>query len=136
MKEILLGVDGMSLEDLVAIAREGYKVRLTEESEDQIIHARKMIEKWVTEERVIYGVTTGFGALSDVTISKEDTQRLQENILMSHAAGVGDILDKRNCSCGHGTPHQGSGTGTFGHLSGNSHPHHGSSQPRGLSCCS
>ena len=94
MKEILLGMDGMSLEDLVAIAREGSTVRLTKESKDRIINARKMIEKWVKEERVIYGVTTGFGALSDVTISKEDTQRLQENILMSHAAGVGDILDK------------------------------------------
>jgi len=94
MKEILLGIDGMSLEDLVAIAREGYTVRLTKESKDRIINARKMIEKWVKEERVIYGVTTGFGALSDVTISKEDTQCLQENILMSHAAGVGDILDE------------------------------------------
>jgi len=94
MKEILLGMDGMSLEDLVAIAREGSTVRLTKESEDRIINARKMIEKWVKEERVIYGVTTGFGALSDVIISKEDTQRLQENILMSHAAGVGDILDE------------------------------------------
>jgi histidine ammonia-lyase len=94
MKEILLGMDGMSLEDLVAIAREGSTVRLTKESKGRIIHARKMIAKWVTEERVIYGVTTGFGALSDVTISKEDTQRLQENILMSHAAGVGDLLDK------------------------------------------
>jgi len=93
MKEILLGMDGMSLEDLVAIAREGSTVRLTKESKGRIINARKMIEKWVKEERVIYGVTTGFGALSDVTISKEDTQRLQENILMSHAAGVGDILD-------------------------------------------
>jgi len=94
MKEILLGIDGMSLEDLVAIAREGSTVRLTKESKDRIINARKMIEKWVKEERVIYGVTTGFGALSDVTISKEDTQCLQENILMSHAAGVGGILDK------------------------------------------
>jgi histidine ammonia-lyase len=94
MKEILLGMDGMSLEDLVAIAREGSTVRLTKESKDRIINARKMIEKWVTEEKAIYGVTTGFGALSDVTISKEDTQCLQENILMSHAAGVGDLLDK------------------------------------------
>jgi len=94
MKEILLDMDGMSLEDLVAIAREGSTVRLTKESKARIINARKMIEKWVKEERVIYGVTTGFGALSDVTISKEDTKRLQENILMSHAAGVGDLLDE------------------------------------------
>ena len=94
MKEILLDMDGMSLEDLVSIAREGSTVQLTEKSKDRIINARKMIETWVKEERAIYGVTTGFGALSDVTISKGDTERLQENILMSHAAGVGDILGK------------------------------------------
>jgi len=41
---------------------------------------------------VIYGVTTGFGALSDVTISARDARRLQRNILMSHAAGVGPPL--------------------------------------------
>jgi histidine ammonia-lyase len=93
MKEIFLGSDGMSLDDLVAIAREGYKVRLTKKSEERIINTRKMIEMWVKEERVIYGVTTGFGALSDVTISRKDTQSLQQNILMSHAAGVGDLLD-------------------------------------------
>ncbi|OPX35985.1 MAG: histidine ammonia-lyase, partial [Desulfobacteraceae bacterium 4484_190.2] len=55
---------------------------------------RKLIEHWVQEEKIIYGVTTGFGALSDVIISKEDTWQLQENILMSHAAGVGNALDK------------------------------------------
>jgi histidine ammonia-lyase len=94
MKEILLGIDGMTLEDLVSIAREGSKVRLTRESEEQIVASRKLIEKWVQEEKIIYGVTTGLGALSNVIISKEDTRQLQENILMSHAAGVGNILDK------------------------------------------
>ena len=93
MKEILLGMDGMSLKDLMAIAREGARVRLTRESEERLLNARKLIEKWVHEERTIYGVTTGFGALSEANISKEETRRLQENILMSHAAGVGDILD-------------------------------------------
>jgi histidine ammonia-lyase len=74
MKEIVLGIDGMTLEDLVAIAREGARVRLGKESEQQIVNARKLIEKWVQEERTVYGVTTGFGALSDVTISKEETR--------------------------------------------------------------
>ena len=94
MEEIFLGVDGMTMEDLVAIARYEAKVRLTEESEKRILSTRKLIEHWVQEEKVIYGVTTGFGALSDVIISKEDTWQLQENILMSHAAGVGNPLDK------------------------------------------
>jgi len=94
MEKIYLGVDGMSMEDLVAIARYEAEVRLTEESEKRILSTRKLIEHWVQEEKIIYGVTTGFGALSDVIISKEDTWQLQENILMSHAAGVGNALDK------------------------------------------
>ena len=93
MSEILLGADGMTLDDLVSIARAGAGVRLRKESEKRIVSARKLIEKWVEEGRTVYGVTTGFGALSDVVISKKDTRRLQGNILMSHAAGVGDILD-------------------------------------------
>jgi len=94
MKKIFLGVDKITIQDLVAIARHEAKVQITEESESRILGTRKLIDRWVQEEKTIYGVTTGFGALSDVIISKEDTQRLQENILMSHAAGVGNILDK------------------------------------------
>ena len=94
MRKILLGVDGMTLDDLAAIARRGVKVALSQESEDRIRSARKLIEKWVQEGKIIYGITTGFGALSDVTISRHDTRELQENVLKSHAAGVGRILDE------------------------------------------
>ncbi len=94
MKEILLGVDGMTLEDLVGISRGGAGVRLSAESEEVIREARKLVDTWVEEERVIYGVTTGFGALSTQNISRTDTRRLQENVLMSHAAGVGESLDE------------------------------------------
>ncbi|MBW2311133.1 MAG: histidine ammonia-lyase [Deltaproteobacteria bacterium] len=94
MREILIGIDQMRLEDLVAIARKGARVRLARESEERLINTRKLVEQWVEQERIIYGVTTGFGALSDVKISREETRQLQENILMSHAAGVGDILDE------------------------------------------
>jgi len=93
MKEILLGIDGMTLQDLVCIAREGAKVRLAEVSKNRILEARRLIETWIQQGKTIYGVTTGFGALSDVIISRKDTRRLQENILMSHAAGVGEALD-------------------------------------------
>jgi histidine ammonia-lyase len=93
MKKILLGIDGMTLEDLVRIARHGAKVGLAEASKKRILEARRLVETWIQEGKTIYGVTTGFGALSDVIISQTDTRTLQENILMSHAAGVGDDLD-------------------------------------------
>jgi len=94
MKTIFLGVEGMTLENLAAIAREGIRVQLTADAEKQIQKSRLLIERWVQEERTIYGITTGFGALSDVAISKKDTRRLQKNILMSHAAGVGRPFDE------------------------------------------
>lgn len=94
MEHILLGMEKMTLDDLVAIARQGVGVQLTKASEKRIAKTRKLIEQWVREEKAIYGVTTGFGALSDVTIPNKDSRRLQKNILMSHAAGVGNPLDK------------------------------------------
>ena len=93
MKEIVLGIEGMTLEQLVAIARRGAQVRMAEESIKGIREARELINKWVQEEKIVYGVTTGFGGLSDTVISKKDTRILQQNILMSHAVGVGNFLD-------------------------------------------
>jgi histidine ammonia-lyase len=96
MKTISLGFDGMTLDHLVAIAREGVHVLITEGSKKRLRQTRQLIEKWVEAEKTIYGITTGFGALSDVAISKNDTRKLQDNILMSHAAGVGNPLDEQS----------------------------------------
>ena len=94
MKPIYLGVEGMTLENLIAIARKGTQVQLTADAEKQIQKSRHLIEQWVQDGKRIYGITTGFGALSDVAISKGDTRKLQKNILMSHAAGVGKHFDE------------------------------------------
>ncbi len=94
MEEIIvLHGEGLELTDLVRIARQGAGVAISSESEDRIHKARRLIELWVEKGERIYGVTTGFGALSNVTISYEDTRALQKNILFSHAAGVGRCLD-------------------------------------------
>jgi histidine ammonia-lyase len=93
MKTIALDLDGLTLEELVAVAREGAAVQFAAGAEKRITEGRALIDRWVREEKRIYGVTTGFGALSDVAISSKDTRRLQENILMSHAAGVGNPLE-------------------------------------------
>lgn len=93
VETIRLGTSGMTLEDLVAIARQGARVEATPDAEQRIAATRGLIDQWVAEGRTIYGVTTGFGALSEVTISPKDTRRLQRNILMSHSAGVGPHLD-------------------------------------------
>lgn len=92
MRTIALGMDGMSLDDLASIARQGAVVTLTAGARERIRRAWELVTRWVDEERTVYGVTTGFGALSDVIISKGDTRQLQFNILKSHAVGVGKPL--------------------------------------------
>ena len=78
----------------MAVARRGARVALSEESRTAIRKSRNLVEQWVREGRIVYGMTTGFGALSDVVISKADTRKLQQNVLMSHAAGVGPALEQ------------------------------------------
>lgn len=94
MQTIILGYEGMTLEDVIAIARGKAPVAITPAAVQRINQTRNLIDRWVNAEKRIYGVTTGFGALSDVAISAADTRQLQENILKSHAAGVGDHLEE------------------------------------------
>ena len=123
MKRIMLDVDGMTIEELVAIARDGATVSVSAEAKRRIIATRQLVEEWVAAGRVIYGVTTGFGALSEVTISNADTAQLQYNILLSHSAGIGPLLDQtsvrailalriKDIACGH----SGVRLETFNHL--------------------
>ncbi|MFU8770305.1 MAG: histidine ammonia-lyase, partial [Desulfotignum sp.] len=88
-KTIVLDGENFQLEELVDIARNGYHIAIAASSKDRIKKARTLVETWVNNGERIYGVTTGFGALSDVTISLSDTRRLQKKILFSHAAGMG-----------------------------------------------
>jgi len=94
MNKITIGYDGLAIEDVIAIARRDAAVAITPNAAERIRNTRKLIDRWVADEKRIYGVTTGFGALSDVTISRKDTRQLQVNILKSHSAGVGDSLDE------------------------------------------
>jgi histidine ammonia-lyase len=89
MDTIPIGWDGLTIEQVHAVARKGAAVQLTPAAEERIVAARKLVEQWVAQEVTVYGVTTGFGALSDVAISKSQTRDLQRNIILSHAAGVG-----------------------------------------------
>ena len=92
-RKIVLDGSHLAIADLVGVARHGAAVALSRAARTRIGRARDLVEQWVAEGRVIYGVTTGFGALSEVTIGAQDTRTLQKNILMSHSAGMGRRLD-------------------------------------------
>jgi len=93
-KNVILDSGDLTLEDFIAVCRHGAKVLIAKEVRQAVEKTGSLIDQWVRDRRTIYGVTTGFGALSDVPISGEDAKRLQVNILMSHAAGVGPPLDE------------------------------------------
>jgi histidine ammonia-lyase len=94
MSTVTIGEGPLSIDTLTAISRGGARVQLSAGARERVGAARALVEQWVSQGRAVYGVTTGFGALCDVAIPREQTRALQENILMSHAAGVGDPLPR------------------------------------------
>ncbi|MEM0121363.1 MAG: histidine ammonia-lyase [Thermoprotei archaeon] len=62
---------------------------------ERVVEAHNYVRRLVDEERVVYGVTTGFGSLSSKRVSREDAEKLQRNLVRSHSAGVGDRLPNR-----------------------------------------
>ena len=92
MQPIVIDKENLTLEDVVAIARLGARVDASREGGQRVEKTRALISRWIKEKKVIYGITTGFGALCTVPISESDTRLLQKKIIMSHASGVGSPL--------------------------------------------
>lgn len=89
---LLLDGETLSLEAIMAIARNFQPVALSPKAKERMQRSRQLVEQWVREKKVIYGITTGFGSLQNQVIPPEEVEQLQENILLSHAAGVGEPL--------------------------------------------
>lgn len=90
MNPLKIGDSDLMVFQLVDVARKGSKVSLSKAAAERVLGGRRMVEEWVRQGRKVYGITTGFGALADVAISPDQARLLQKNVLLSHAAGVGD----------------------------------------------
>lgn len=81
----------LTLGQVDKILKEGMTLELSQESRDRIVKCREYLDnKMKTQKEPIYGVTTGFGSLCNISISKEQLSQLQKNLVMSHACGVGE----------------------------------------------
>lgn len=81
----------LTLSQVDKILKEGMTLELSQESRDRIVKCREYLDnKMKTQKEPIYGVTTGFGSLCNISISKEQLSQLQKNLVMSHACGVGE----------------------------------------------
>ncbi len=83
----------ITLEDVVNVGRFHERVEISEDTRQRIEKSREVVRGITKSEKAVYGVNTGFGALSNIKISQEKLNDLQKNLLMSHAAGVGEPLD-------------------------------------------
>ncbi|MDG1750421.1 MAG: aromatic amino acid ammonia-lyase, partial [Thalassotalea sp.] len=88
------GVDRLNLDIVNGIANGSIKAELCQEALDKINTSRKRVEKMAASDKAVYGINTGFGPLCDTQISPEDTNLLQKNLLITHAVGVGEPIDK------------------------------------------
>lgn len=97
MNQRIVAIDGGPLtpEAVVAVADRRAAVQLADTVPQRMAPARQVVEEAVAGGRIIYGVTTGFGALADTVISREQLASLQHALLRSHAAGVGPPLPRR-----------------------------------------
>ena len=91
MSVILTGND-LTLKDLSRIVYDREGIKLHPNSIKKIVKCRNYVDKIIEENRVVYGLTTGFGKFANIRIPKENIEELQRNLILSHATGVGDNL--------------------------------------------
>ena len=82
----------LTLQQIVDVAKGREQVVLAAEARARVERARQVVEDIVMQKRTVYGVNTGFGKLSDVSIDESDLKQLQLNLVRSHSCGLGDPL--------------------------------------------
>lgn len=105
-------IDGhhLDLEQFIAVARCGTQVRIADKAIERMARSRKVVEDIVETGRPAYGINTGFGDFSRVSISRDDANMLQNNLILSHCTGMGEaypaevvrgmLLLRANALCG------------------------------------
>ncbi len=92
MSEVVLDGHSLTVADVVAVARNGARVSVSEGAKARASEARAIVEKAAAGSEPVYGVNTGFGKLAHVRIPPDQLRQLQRNLVLSHCAGVGEPL--------------------------------------------
>ena len=91
--EIVLDGNSLTIEQVISVSNFNTKVRLSNSSISTIKDSRNLVENIISSGEVVYGINTGFGALSNVTIPTDKLEDLQSNLIRSHACGIGEKMD-------------------------------------------
>lgn len=91
----LVEIDGntLTIEALERLAKQEARAELSEKAIVQIEQSRERVEAALSSQKAVYGISTGFGKFKDIFIKPDDRKRLQSNLVLSHAAGVGPTFE-------------------------------------------
>lgn len=92
--KVVISTSGMSFGDVIAIARHNAQIEISQTSLDAMARTRAHIERLAVSESPVYGISTGFGALAQRHIPIESRVQLQKSLIRSHAAGMGDPVER------------------------------------------
>ena len=87
--DLLIDGDSLTITDAYAVAAERRSVALAPKARERMLRTRQVVDDIVGRNDVVYGVTTGFGKLSEIAIPPDKLAQLQVNLVRSHASGVG-----------------------------------------------
>lgn len=90
MNTVYVDGNNLTLEELIKVVRLNYEVRISQDAIEKVNQSRKYVDEIVEKEKIVYGITTGFGRFSNVVISKDQVEDLQVSLIKSHACGVGN----------------------------------------------
>lgn len=90
MEKVIITGESLTINDFIKVCRENAKVELSEGAKNKIIESRKIVDELVENGKVVYGITTGFGKFSNVSITKDESKILQKNLIITHAVGAGE----------------------------------------------
>ena len=91
---VTISTAGMTLDDVIAVARDGARIELSEASLAAMAASRAQVEALARRRRPVYGISTGFGALANRHIPVESRVQLQRSLIRSHAAGMGPAVER------------------------------------------
>ncbi len=92
MERVLLDGDTLTLEEVVAVSHGRARAEVSPEARERVRRARALVDALLADGEAHYGINTGFGTFAEVRIDLPDLERLQRNLVLSHAAGVGAPL--------------------------------------------
>ena len=91
---LMLGPNGVTLSDVIAVARRKVTVQLSDEARSAVGAAAEIVERHASGDTPVYGVSTGFGSLANTSIPAERREELQRALIRSHAAGMGPLVEE------------------------------------------